>query len=258
MADAVGSAVYHGGLFDPASGHVHPLNLALGLADSAQKMGAILHEGSEVVRIGDRFVETATGRVGCDHVVLAVDGAIGRLVPDLGKQVMTIGNFAVATEPLGADFKILPQDWAVADTRFVLDYFRRSADGRLLFSGGERYFPGEPADIAAFVRPHMEKVFPQIAGARIDFAWGGDVAVTRSRFAVVGRRGNLLYAHGYSGQGVILATFMGTLIAEALAGDQRRFDLLANLPNPPFPGGPALRAPLQVAGMLWYALRDRL
>lgn len=258
VTDAVGSAAYHGGLFDAASGHVHPLNLALGLAQAAEKAGAIVHEASPVTKLGDAQLETARGTVRCGHVVLAVDGAIGGLVPALGKQVMTIGNFAIATEPLKADLAVLPQDWAVADTRFVLDYFRRSADGRLLFSGGERYVPGAPKDIAAFVRPHMEKVFPQLAGVRIDHAWGGDVAVTRSRFAAVGRRGDMLFAHGYSGQGVMLATFMGTLIADALSGDSRQFDLLANLPTPAFPGGPALRAPLQVAGMLWYALRDRL
>ncbi len=257
VAEAVGTQAYHGGLFDPGSGHVHPLNLALGLARAAEVAGAVLHEDSRVTRVTDGRVETARGAVRCRHVVLAVDGAIGALVPALAKQVMTIGNFAVATEPL-ADETILPADWAVADTRFVLDYFRRSADGRLLFSGGERYFPGQPKDIAAFVRPHLERVFPQAAGVRIDFAWGGDVAVTRSRFAAVGRQGNMIYAHGYSGQGVMLATFMGSLIAEALLGDGRRFDLLASLPTPPFPGGRALRAPLQVAGMLWYALRDRL
>lgn len=258
VAAAVGSGVYHGGLFDAGSGHVHPLNLALGLAAAAERAGAVLHEGSRATSIDSMAVRTSAGRIRAAHIVVAVDGAVGSLVPALGRGVMTVGNFAVATEPLNAPDTALPSGWAVADTRFVLDYFRKSADGRLLFSGGERYLPGAPADIAAFVRPHLERVFPQLRGIGIDHAWSGDVAITRSRFAAVGRRGDLVYAHGYSGQGVMLATFMGSLIAEALSGDSRRFDLLANLPAPPFPGGAALRAPLQVAGMLWYALRDRI
>ncbi len=255
---AIGSPCYHGGLFDHGSGHVHPLNLALGIAAAAERAGATLHEGSRALAVDGNSVRTATGHVRAAHVVVAVDGAVGDLVPALAAGVMTIGNFAVATAPLAAADGVLPSGWAVADTRFVLDYFRKSADGRLLFSGGERYLPGAPADIAAFVRPHLERVFPQLASVRIDHAWPGDVAITRSRFAAIGRCGDLVYAHGYSGQGVVLATFMGTLIAEVLSGDSRRFDLLAGLPSPPFPGGGALRGPLQVAGMLWYALRDRI
>lgn len=256
---AVASDAYHGGLLDPHGGHVHPLNLALGLAAAATRAGAVLHDDTSALRVEGTNVVTPTGTLRGRHVVLAVDGAIGALDRGLGRRVMTIGNYAVATERLGdAAAALIPSGWAVADTKFVLDYYRLSADGRLLFSGGERYLPGAPADIAGFVRPHLHRVFPQLAGVGIDFAWGGDVAVTRSRHAAIGRRGAVVHAHGYSGQGVMLATFAGTLIAAALGGDARRFDLLAALPTPAFPGGPALAAPLQVAGMLWYALRDRL
>ena len=255
---AVATRIYHGGLFDNGSGHVHPLNLALGLASAAEASGAVLHESSTVTAITDGIVHTAAGQVRAAHTVVAVDGAIGNLMPELAKTVMNIGNFAIATEQLDPRDLVLPCDWAVADTRFVLDYFRKSADGRLLFSGGERYLPAPPPDIASFVRPHMERVFPQLAGVRIDYSWSGDVAITRSRFAALGRRGSVVYAHGYSGQGIMLATFMGTLIAEALSGDSQRFDLLSRLPAMPFPGGALLRTPLHVAGMLWYALRDRL
>lgn len=257
VAEAVASDVYHGGLLNPHGGHVHPLNLALGLAAAAERAGAVIHETTRALRLDGTAVITAAGTLRARHVVLATDGEIGALDRELGRRVMTIGNYAVATEPLD-DAAPIPSDWAVADTKFVLDYYRRSADSRLLFSGGERYLPGAPADIAAFVRPRLLRVFPQLEGARIDFAWGGDVAITRSRHAAIGRRGDVIHAHGYSGQGVILATFIGTLIAEVLGGDSRRFDLLSRLPTPPFPGGPALRTPLQVAGMLWYALRDRL
>ena len=259
VRDHVASDRYHGGLFDPDGGHVHPLNLALGLAAAAERAGAVLHEDTPVLRIEGDTLVTAHARVSARRIVVACDGAAGTLLPELGASVMTVGNYAVATAPLGdLAAQLLPSNAAVADTRFVLDYYRRSADHRILFAGGERYLPGAPSDIAAFVRPHLRRVFPALRDLAIDYAWGGDVAITRSRYAAVGRRGELVWAHGYSGQGVILATFMGTLIAETLAGDGARFDLLAALPTPPFPGGPGMRGPLQVAGMLYYALRDRL
>lgn len=256
--DAVGSRVHHGGLFDPDGGHVHPLNLALGLATAAEAAGAIVHERSRVLAIEGSSVRTAHGRVRAAHVVLATDAWTGDLVPALGRRLMNIGSYMVATEPLAEGMGVLPQDWAVADTKFVLDYFRRSADGRLIFAGGEKYRPAEPRDIAAFVRPHAERVFPQLRGIPIAHAWGGQVAITLSRHALVGRQGDIVYAMGYSGQGVMLATFMGTLIAEALAGTTRDFETLGALPTPAFPGGGRLRTPLHVAAMLWYALRDRL
>ena len=259
VRDAVATSRYHGGLFDAGGGHIHPLNLALGLAAAAARAGAVLHEDSRVVAIDGGTAVTATGRVRAAHVVVACDGAAGALLPQLASGVMSIGNYAVATTPLGDRANILiPSDWAIADTRFVLDYYRLSADRRLLFAGGEKYLPGPPRDIGAFVRPHLERVFPQLRGVPIDYAWGGDVAVTRSRFPAVGRIGETIYAHGYSGQGAMLGCFMGTLIAELLDGSSRRFELLAGLPTPRFPGGPGLRGPLQVAGMLYYALRDRL
>lgn len=259
VRDAVATTRYHGGLFDPLGGHVHPLRLALGLATAAERAGAVLHEHSRVTAIAGTSAVTASGVVRAARVVLACDGAVGALLPELASRVMTIGSFQVATAPLGdRAAALIPSDWAVADTRFVLDYYRRSADGRLIFAGGEKYLPGAPRDIAGFVRPHMERVFPQLAGVPVDFAWGGQVALTLRRFPAVGRIGELVYAHGYSGQGVVLACHMGTLIAEAMEDSGRGFDLLSALPTPAFPGGGALRGPLQVAGMLWYALRDRL
>jgi gamma-glutamylputrescine oxidase len=259
VAAAVATDTYHGGLFDPRSGHVHPLNLALGMAEAAERAGAVLHEASPALRIDGTTIKLARGQVRARRIVLACDGGIGGLVPALARQVMTMGNYIIATAPLGdRAAELIPGDWAIADTRFVLDYFRRSADNRLLFAGGEKYLPSPPADIAAFVRPHMLRVFPQLRSVPIDFGWGGSVTITRSRFASVGRRGDVIHAVGYSGQGVMLGCFMGTLIAEALSGDGARFDRLASLPVPAFPGGAALRTPLHVAGMLWYALRDRL
>ena len=160
---------------------------------------------------------------------------------------MPIGNYIVATEPLPDAGAIIPGNAAVSDTRFVVNYFRLSADGRLLFGGGERYTPAPPADIPAFVRPHLEKTFPQLTGRRIDHAWGGLVSVTTSRLPHVGRIGEVYFAHGYSGKGVILSTLSGKLLAEAIAGETARFDLFAGLNPMPFPGRrrparPALRA----------------
>jgi gamma-glutamylputrescine oxidase len=147
---------------------------------------------------------------------------------------------------------------AVSDSRFVVNYYRLTADGRLLFGGGERYTPDPPADMAAFVRPHMEATFPQVRGVAIDYAWGGLVSVTMTRLPHIGREGEVLFAHGYSGMGVILSTLAGKLLIEAIGGEASRFDQFAALEPAAFPGGVALRGPLHVLGMLWYALRDRI
>ena len=153
---------------------------------------------------------------------------------------------------------MIADDLAVSDSRFVVNYFRMSADGRLVFGGGERYTPEPPADIARFGRNHLLKVFPDLRGARIDYAWGGLVSITMSRLPHIGRVGDLFFAHGYSGQGVLTPAIAGKVLSEAMAGTAERFDVLADLAPPEFPGGAALRSPLYVLGMLWYALRDRL
>jgi gamma-glutamylputrescine oxidase len=159
---------------------------------------------------------------------------------------------------LAAAATILPSNAAVADSRFVLNYFRLSADGRMLFGGGEKYTQNLPADIGAFVRKHMVDVFPTLADAPVDFAWGGAVAVTINRLPDIGRNGNIFHAHGFSGHGALVTTLAGELVAEAIIGTMERFDVLASLPTRPFPGGAWLRRPLATLGLLWYALRDRL
>lgn len=174
--------------------------------------------------------------------------------------IMPVANYNVATAPLGADRAraLIPSGAAVSDSKFVLNYYRQSADGRLIFGGGEKYSPRPPADIAAFVRPYLEGVFPQLKGVQIDYGWGGMVGVTLNRLPHFGRIGNSFFAHGWSGHGVLLTTLAGQLIAEAMQDTAERFDLFADLPVRPFPGGALLRHPLYVAGMLYYALRDRL
>ncbi|RWG94445.1 MAG: FAD-binding oxidoreductase, partial [Mesorhizobium sp.] len=234
---------YLGASFETLGGHMHPLNYTLGLAGAASAAGVTIHENSVAVRLErEPFIRVFTdkGSVRARHVVLAGDALLNGLEPRVNSRIMPIGNYIVATEPLGAR-NVIPSNAAVSDTLFVVNYYRMSADGRLLFGGGERYTPSPPADIGGFVRPHMEKTFPQLRGCRIDHAWGGLVSVTTSRLPHVGHYGEVYFAHGYSGKGVILSTLSGKLLAEAITGDASRLDLFSTLTPLPFPGGTALR-----------------
>ncbi|GHC30606.1 gamma-glutamylputrescine oxidase [Gemmobacter nanjingensis] len=258
----IGSDAYKGGEIDWGAGHVHPLNYALGLAQAAMAAGAVIHETSPVHRIdkgAPATVATNHGRVVADHVVLACNGYLGGLEPQVAAKVMPINNFIVATEPLGdRAAEILSQPVAVADTKFVVNYWRLSEDNRLLFGGGESYgwkFP----DIVKTVSKPMLEVYPQLRDAKIDYAWGGTLAITMNRLPCFTRiTGNILSASGFSGHGVAMATLAGKLMAETLRGQAERFDLMAALPQPRFPGGVALRWPMLVAAMTWFSLRDRL
>ncbi|HLZ83223.1 MAG TPA: FAD-binding oxidoreductase [Caulobacteraceae bacterium] len=255
------ATAYHGGLLDRRGGHLHPLNYTLGLADAAMAAGAVVHERSEVTSLattGGVRVSTRSGAVRARHAILAGDALLQGLCPRVNQRIMPVANYIAATEPLPDPAALIPHDVAVSDNRFVVNYYRLSADGRLLFGGGERYSPEPPNDIAAFVRGHMQAVFPQVHGVPIDYAWGGLVSVTQTRLPHVGREGEVLFAHGYSGLGVVLSTLAGKLLVEEILGKHERFELFADLEPPPFPGGVALRGPLHVLGMLWYALRDRL
>ena len=259
----IGSAAYKGGEIDRGAGHVHPLNYAIGIAAAAARAGARLHEGCEVLRIdhGARpVVHTAQGSVTCDQVILAGNGYLGGLEPRVAARVMPINNFIVATEPLGERAQeILSEPVAVADTKFVVNYWRLSEDNRLLFGGGETYGYRFPADIAKTVRKPMLAVYPQLRDTRIDYAWGGTLAITMNRMPCFARpAANVLSASGYSGHGVAMATLAGKILAEAVAAQTERFDLMASLRPSAFPGGAALRWPLLVLAMTWYSLRDKL
>lgn len=263
MGGHIASPLYHGGIYDPQGGHFHPLNYAIGLAKAAEIAGVRILE-NERVKVLDASskdaVELIAERsiIGARYVIDATDSWIGDIEPDLGRYTVPIMNYNIATAPLANADALLPTDAAVADSRFVLNYFRLSADKRLIFGGGERYSQTPPRDIAAFVRPFMAEVFPQIADAKIDYGWGGAVAVTMNRLPHIGRRGNVFFAHGFSGHGALITTTAGELIAEALAGTAERFDVLANLPSRPFPGGKWLRRPLATLGLLYYAMKDKL
>ncbi|NTT85833.1 NAD(P)/FAD-dependent oxidoreductase [Tabrizicola fusiformis] len=258
----IGSPVYKGGEVDRGAGHVHPLNYVIGLATAAAAAGARLHEGSEVHHIqhgAKPVVQTGQGRVICDQVILAGNGYLGGLNREVAAKVMPINNFILATEPLGDRAAgVLAEPVAVADTKFVVNYWRLSEDNRLLFGGGESYGYRFP-DIVKTVSKPMLEVYPQLKGTRIDYAWGGTLAITLNRMPCFARPApNVLSASGYSGHGVAMATLAGKLMAEAVAGNAGGFDLMASLPQPRFPGGVALRWPLLVLAMTWYAMRDRL
>jgi gamma-glutamylputrescine oxidase len=253
----VRSPRYHGGIEDGEGGHLHPLNYALGLARAAAAAGARVHERTRVTRIGEDRVETDQGAVAADQVIVACNGYLDGLDRDAAARIMPINNFIVATEPLG-DRTPIPGGECVADSKFVLNYYRPTPEGRLLFGGGETYSHKFPKNIAALVRKPLEQVFPQLRGVRIDYAWGGTLAITRHRAPMLRRHGRRLVVGGWSGAGVHMATMGGAIAAEAARGTLDRWDVLARTPCPAFPGGDALRHPLLVLAMSWYALRDRL
>jgi gamma-glutamylputrescine oxidase len=256
---------YYGASFDARGGHLHPLNLVLGIARGAQSHGAQLHEGAEVLsveRSGAGFlVKTDAAQVRASQVILACNGYLRGISPAVEAHVMPINNFIAVTEPLGAERAagIVRDGYAVADSRFVVNYYRITVDQRLLFGGGENYSYRFPDDVAAFVRPHMTKVFPQLRGVRLDYAWGGTLAITPSRMPFIREIEPGFYnASGFSGLGVVLAPYAGKILADAIAGERRAFAAFAGVPVPRFFGGAALRWPTLVAAMSLYALRDRL
>lgn len=261
--DLCPSPVYKGGFLDRGAGHLHPLNFALGLAKAASQAGVRIFENSLVHHIKEgqpATVQTDKGRVIADHVILAGNGYLGGLNRKLAARVMPINNFIIATEPLGDEAgKVLTEDVAIADTKFVINYYRLSADKRLLFGGTESYGYRFPTDIAGNVRKPMTKIYPHLKDVRIDYAWGGTLGITVKRMPYLARLGpNMLTASGYSGHGVGTATHAGQLIALAIQGQSEGFDTMARVPAQSFPGGSALRSPLLVMAMTWFSLRDRL
>ncbi|MCB1384897.1 MAG: FAD-binding oxidoreductase [Nitratireductor sp.] len=255
---------YFGGTFDSGAFHIDPLAFCLGLARGAEAEGAEIFENSEVMSVeeGDRVrLKTSRGELRARYLLYACNGYLGHLQPQIAQRVLPINNFVITTRVLTAEERaaILPSDAAVADSKFVINYFRMTHDNRLLFGGGENYGYRFPADIKAFVRKPMLEIFPQAKDIAIDHGWGGTLAVTVRRLPLFQRlAGNILTCTGYSGQGVALATLAGRIAGEAIGGQAERFDLMAKLDTPRFPGGTLLRYPMLVAAMTWFALRDRL
>ena len=263
LRERLATSVYHGAIADKGAGHLHTLNYAHGLARAVIAEGGAIAAHTPVVKVepGAKVkLVTATGTVTAGQAIIACNGYLGTLIPHLDAKVMAVASYVVATAPLGTErAKALIRDNdAVGDVNFVTDYFRLTADTRLLFGGRCAYSGIDPKDLAANMRPRVLRVFPQLADVRIDYAWGGYIGITYNRLPDAGRVGsNIYYAQGYSGQGVALAGMFGKLMAEAIAGDAGRFDVFTRIRHAPFPGGP-LRRPALTIGMLYYRLRDLL
>jgi gamma-glutamylputrescine oxidase len=264
LEEMTSSRRYHAGVLNSAGRHLHPLNYALGLASAAAGMGAQIFEGTRALKFEEKeqvTVTTESGRVTSKFLVLGCNGYLEGLAPQIAGKIMPINNYVLATEPLGEELarSLIRDDVCMSDTLFVINYWKISGDNRLLFGGGETYTRRFPKDIKGFVRKYMLQTYPELENTAIDYAWGGTLAVTMNRMPAFGRTGkNIFYAHGYSGHGLTIATLAGKLIGEAVSGTAERFDVMANVPTPTFPGGTLLRWPGLVAGMAWYAMMDRL
>lgn len=259
---AIASRRYIGGLYDPGGGHLDPLAYACGLARAAEAAGAVIYETSPMTAWQDgdpATVRTPGGTLRARFVVLAGNAYLWGKERRLGRTIMPVGTYVTATAPLGEDRAraLIPGNQAVSDLNFVLDYFRRSPDHRLLFGGRVSYSRLDPGNVAAAMRKTMLRAFPQLADVAVEHAWGGHVAITLNRLPQFGRlAANVLFAHGYSGHGLALGGLAGKLAAEAVAGQAERFDVFTRIPHAAFPGGTALRTPLLVLGMAWHRLRD--
>ena len=254
---------YVGGMVDPLGGHFHPLNYLLGEGEAVEKLGGRIFEQSRVVKITNGakpVVETTQGRVTCNTLLLCGNAYLGDTCPELSGRIMPVSSQIVTTEPLGQLAEdLLPSNVCVEDANYILDYFRRTADGRILFGGGVVYGGGDPVSIEGRILPGLLKTFPQLRGVKLDHAWSGNFALTLNRMPQLGRlSGNVWFSHGDSGHGVTTTQLLGRLLAEGIAGQMERFDVFAGLPHHPFPGGKTFRVPLTVLGSLWYAMRDRL
>ena len=263
---SLGSAQgFHYAMIDEGARHLHPLKYCLGLARAAMAAGVTIYEQSKATGLqaqGDgAVVQTSSGSIRANRVVLACNGYLEKLYSPIASNIMPINNFIVATEPLTEEIarQINPLNASLSDSLFVINYWKLSEDRRLIFGGGETYSDKFPSSITDFVRPHLLGVYPELADTRLDFGWGGTLAITRNRMPDMGvKQGVVYYAQGFSGHGVPTATMAGKLMALSILDSCEDFDLMAGLKTASFPGGPLLRRPSLVAGMLFYSLLDKL
>ena len=268
VARHIDSPLYHAAAFETTSGHLHPLKYGLGLARAAQSLGVQVFERSAVTGLqrGTKPVlRTAQGEVHAAQVVLAGNCMLPefgpQVAPDITPRIMPVGTYIIGTEPLPPELcaRLIPSNAAVCDNNFVLDYFRFSADHRLLFGGRVSYTTQTPANLKEIMRQRMVQVFPALQNVNVEFVWGGFVDISMNRAPDFGRLGhNVYYCQGFSGHGVALTALAGQLVADAMTGDSERFDVFARLQHRPFPGGPLLRTPTLALGMLWHRLKDVL
>jgi gamma-glutamylputrescine oxidase len=283
MGRWIASPRFHSGVHDARSGHLHPLKYSLGLARAAQRLGVRIYEDSAVTRLetGARpKVHTDRGVVMGEQVLLAGNVYLQGVARQMEPRIMPVGTYIVCSEPLDPALcaSLIPSRSAVCDTNFVLDYFRPTADHRMLYGGRVSYSAVTPSNLVTSMRKRMTTTFPQIAGCRIDHAWGGFVDISMNRapdfgrlpkdgaqkapagesYSVRSHHVNVYYLQGFSGHGLALTGLAGKLVAEAMTGDAARFDIFARLQHRPFPGGAWLRTPALVLGMAYYRLRDAL
>ncbi len=257
---------YLGALYDSNSGHLHPLNYTLGLAAAAESLGAHIFEGTRALSFtaaADSKVQirTAEGEVRARFLVLCGNVYLGATAPTLASKIMAVATYIVATEPLGNERarELIANNAAVSDMNWVLDYFRRSADQRLLFGGRVNYSGLKSFDAPSATRARMLRVFPQLADVGIEYSWGGEVDITLNRAPHFGRLApNIYFLQGFSGHGIALTGIAGKLVAETIGGTAERFDVFARIPHANFPGGLALRRPALVLAMLYFRLKDLL
>ncbi len=265
VREEVRSARYIAGMYDANSGHLHPLKYTLGLARAASEAGVQLHENSHVTEVTPAAqsvrVRTNTATVTARYAVLAGNAYLSGVVESIESRVMPVGTYIAATEPLGETRcrDLIPRNTAVADINFVLDYYRCSADWRLLFGGRVSYSTRAPRNLSATMGKRMQWVFPQLKGTGIDYAWGGFVGITVNRAPHFGRVGsNILFAQGFSGHGIAATGLAGKLMADTIRGQAETFDVFCRIPHQPFPGGRALRTPALVLAMSWFRMMDLL
>ncbi len=261
----VKSDLYYGGMVDHSGGHIHPLNLALGEAAAIESLGGVIHENTHVKSIdadaNNPSVTTEKGRVTCNTLVICGNAYLGKSVPVLAPRVMPVSTQVMATEPLGEELahSLLPNDACIEDVRYILDYYRLSADKRLLFGGGTIYGGKDPSSVEAKLRPNMEKVFPELKDVKVEYAWSGNFALSYSRVPQLGRLGNnTFFAMGYSGHGVTGSHLFGRLLSEGIAGNGARFERFAALPWRKFPGGQRFGPAYSTVGSWWYGFRDAI
>jgi gamma-glutamylputrescine oxidase len=259
----LGTDGFHGGQYFMGSYHLHPLKLVVGMAKTALELGVRIFEESPVQELTYKpspVAKTESGTVKATSLVLACNGYLGNLDKQVAARVMPINNFIIATEPLSEELAtdVIRDDIGVADSRFVVNYYRLSADRRMVFGGGESYGYKFPTDLTGLVRKRMLEIYPQLAGSKIDYAWGGTLGITVNRMPHLEQLAPTVWsAAGFSGSGVGMANMSGHLVAEAIDHNLSRYELVANVPTHKFPGGTALRWPILVLAMLYYSMRDR-
>lgn len=264
LPEWIASPRYLAALYDPEAAHLNPLKLAQGLASAIEQAGGQIFEQSQVLDYRETsagfVVRTAQGEVASDVLVLACNAYIDGLDRQLASRLLPVGSYQVATAPLDPELahSLLPHNSCVIDNQFVPDYFRLTPDQRLLFGGGCTYLGGIPKDVAGATRPYLERVFPQLRGVELEFAWGGHIDVSMQRTPDIGCQGQRYWLQGFSGHGVLPTLAGARAVSEAILGDAELLALYQAIGNPRFPGGALLAAPLEAAGKAWYRLRDVL